>query len=70
MKKLAYYGGMIWMALVILLAAFSGFSLATGGPGFFISHGYGEVFIFLALGAPGWYLWDWGNPHKKGNDDA
>ena len=65
MRKVAYYGGGAWVVFVIIIGAYSGFSLLLGGRGLIVPNGFGEVLIYAAIAAPGWYAWKWGNPHLK-----
>lgn len=66
MRKVAKYIGGAWLAVVIALGVWLGFSGAfLNVPGLVFQDGYGDIWILALVAAPGYFLWKWGNPDTE-----
>jgi hypothetical protein len=67
MRKFATVLGIVWMALAGALFLWLGVSEAFGYPGLIFNGGYGEVYLVLAFGLPGYLLYRWGHASQTGS---
>ena len=61
MRKVAWGIGVLWMGAVAAIGAWLAFAgVFLGRGGILFESGWGDIWILVLCGLPGYFLWKWG----------